>query len=69
LLFQSTKPDKLRAFSLATGKWETAEINGDQPPEVKGHFQGYCDPARNVIVCCKGLDVWIYRYSAADRRR
>jgi hypothetical protein len=69
LLFQSTKPDELRAFSLVTGKWETLEIKGDQPPEVRGRFQGYFDPARNVLVCCKDLAVWVYRYSVPEHRR
>ena len=66
LLFQTTKPERLRAFSLATGKWATAEINGDGPPQVKGHFQGYYDPDRNVVVCCNGLAVWVYRYAGKN---
>lgn len=65
LLFQSRKPDKLRSFSLASGKWTTVEIKGDRPPDVKGRFQGYYDPDRNVLVLCDKLAVWVFRYGKA----
>ena len=69
VLFQSTKPDRLRTFSLATGKWTTAEIKGDAPPAAKSRFQGYYDPDRNVVVCCQGLSVWVYRLSQGHPRK
>lgn len=64
LLFQGRQPDKLRTLSLATGMWTTLEIQGAPPPNVRGHYQGYYDPRQNVLVCCKGLTTWVYRYAA-----
>ena len=65
LLFNAPKGEwnderELRAFSLATGKWETLAPQGAAVP--KGIRKGYYDPEHNVLVLAGQGPVWVYRH-------
>jgi hypothetical protein len=61
LLYQTLKPERVRTFSLASGKWTTPKLLGDPPPEPKSRIQGYFDPTYGVLVCCNRLKTWVLR--------
>ena len=56
-------PRELRAFNLATKKWDTLPINGPDINKRPYHrMTGYYDPRFNVfVVYDSGAKVWVYR--------
>ena len=56
---------KLAAFSIATGKWEVIDYQGDDFPKSQfGSYMGYYDPAHNVFaIQGRGAkSMWVYRH-------
>lgn len=63
-LGQWDKTLELRAFRLATGKWETIVPEGEFVEKIPyGGLAGYFDPQRNVLVVYNSSPrMWVYRY-------